>query len=114
MTKQIKLVSLELEEIDFFQASVLKHVQIFDSNLDNTDWIDAEILYMGEFVCVYKTEYVKERSSLISDLMFRQNEAKAAKVLLRSQMPFNVSNMNIDDIISRIIQLGYRQIVKSE
>lgn len=114
MTEPIKLVSLELEEIDFIQASILKHVQIFDINLDNTDWIDAKILFMGEFVCVYKTGSGKEVSSLISDLMFRQSEAKAAEVLLRSQLPFNVGNMTIDDIISKIIQLGYRQIVKSK
>lgn len=114
MSKPIKLVPLELKEIDYFEAAELKHVQVFNNSLDNSAWENAEILYMGEHVCVYTSDSCKERTAKITDLMFRQNEAKAARELLRSQMPFNVSNMNINDIIKIIIQLGYRQIVKSK
>lgn len=113
MSQQIKLVPLELKAIDRYEAAQLKHVQIYNTLLDNPEYEDAEILYMGEFVCVYTSDSCKERSAQISDLLFRESEKQTAFRTLKLQL-LNRELSPSDMTIWRIVDMGYRQIVQDE
>lgn len=113
MPKEIKLVPIELYDITSTQAKQAKHVQIFNTSLDNTEYEKAKILYMGEFVCVYTSDSCKERSAPISSLIFKETEEFAAFNKLKNDL--EIRNHYIDDdVLKCIIDIGYRQIVQKE
>lgn len=113
MSKVIKLVPIELHDITSTQAKQAKHVQIFNTSLDNTEYEEAKILYMGEFVCVYTSDSCKERSASIRDLIFKETEEFAAITKLKNDL--EIRNCYVDDhALKCIIDMGYRQIVQKE
>lgn len=112
MTKAIKLVPLEQKVLDKSSLKKGMCVQVYNTMLDNTEYENATILFLGEYVCVYTSDSCKERSAQLFDLLFKETEKQAAINHLVSQRKEITSFCITDETIERLIDMGYRQIVQ--